>query len=122
VTFDNGAYVVPMDQLAASVVMCTFEPDIANSNAFNGTVTQSLPDSEGLALIFHDSVTKNYPYYRLERNNPRDVFRDAQKDDCKEEIKDAIRDILDEAGCNAGYGYLGFAIFAIMPFVARRKK
>jgi hypothetical protein len=120
VTFNDGAYVIPMDQVTGSVIMCTFEPDIANSNAFNGTVTQSLPDSEGLALIFHDSLTNNYPYYRFEGDDPRKALSD---ENCKEKIKEVIKDKLEEIceeGCNAGFGILVFAIFAFLPF-ARKK-
>jgi hypothetical protein len=123
VTFKDGAYVIPMDQVAGSVIMCTFEPDVANSNAFNGTVAQSLPDSEGLAVIFHDSLTNNYPYYRFEGNRPREALSD---ENCKEKIKEIIKDKKDkleeicEEGCNAGFGILVFAIFAFLPF-ARKK-
>ena len=124
VSFPNGAYVVPMDQVAGSVIMCTFEPDVSNSNAFNGSVAQSLPDSEGLAVIFHDSLTNNYPYYRFEGDNPRVALSDENcKDKIKEEIKDKIEkieDILEEAGCNAGFGFLVFAIFALVPFARKR--
>ena len=125
VSFKDGAYVIPMDQVAGAVVMCTFEPDVTNSNGFNGTVVQSLNDSEGLAVIFHDSLTNNYPYYRFEGSNPRVELSDEKcldkiKDKIKEEIKDKIEHILDEHGCNAGFGILVFAIFALVPLARKR--
>jgi len=74
VTFEKGAYVIPVDQVAGAVVVALFEPDISNSGNYNAAVTQSLSNAEGLALIFHDVTTRNYPYYRLEADNPRDVL------------------------------------------------
>ena len=125
VSLKDGAYVIPMDQVAGSVVMCTFEPDVANSNAFNGTIAQSLPDAEGLALVFYDSLTNNYPYYRFEGNNPREELSDEKcldkiKDKIKDVVKDKIEHILDEHGCNAGFGILVFAIFALVPLSRKR--
>ena len=121
VTFADGAYVVPLDQVAGAVVVALFEPDISNSASYNAAVTQSLGGTEGLALVLHDFDTRNYPYYRLEKNNPRDVLKDPDDkcDDLKDKIKDKINDVLDEVGCNAGYGLL-ILIFAI-PFAMRKK-
>ena len=125
VTFANGAYVVPLDQVAGAVVVSLFEPDNSNSASFNAAVTQSLAGAEGLALILHDFETRNYPYYRLEKSNPREVLKDADdpddpKDKWKDKIKDKIDDILDSAGCNAGYGLL-ILVFAI-PLILKNKK
>ena len=33
-----------------------------------------------------------------------------------------IREILEDHGCNAGFGYLLFAIFAVLPFASRKRK
>jgi hypothetical protein len=120
VTLENGAYVVPMDQVASSVIAMMFEPDNGNNNGANAAVSSSTSSAtNGIALVVHDITSRNYPYYRLEKDNPRKVLPDVnKKDDCK----DNICDILEEAGCNAGYGYLVFAIFAVVPFITRRKK
>jgi hypothetical protein len=118
VVFEHGAYVIPLDQVAGAVAVCTFEPDIANSNGSNGTIAQSLSSAtEGLALVFRDLETNNYPYYRLEKDNPREVLKNKDK---KPEKPCKIEDILEEAGCNAGYGIL--LILFTIPFVLRSKK
>ena len=75
--FPDGAYVVPMDQVTGAVIAMTFEPDITGSNSYNSTVAQS--GSPNLALITHNlsgnmTQTRNYPYYRLELDNPREVL------------------------------------------------
>jgi hypothetical protein len=134
VTLTNGGYVVPLDQLAGAVVLCIFEPDIANSNGYNGTVAQTLTGAEGLAVIFHSQSTNNYPYYRFEGNDPRRVLVDPDTKlickichllECicenKGEIKDKVSDFLDEHGCNVGFGYLVLVLFAAVPFIIRRK-
>jgi hypothetical protein len=121
VVLANGAYVVPMDQVASSVIAMTFEPDNGNNNAANAAITSSTTNvNNGLALVIHDLVSRNYPYYRLEKDNPREVLpdKDKKKDDCKE----IINDIIEEVGCNASYGYLVIAIFAVIPFILRNRK
>jgi hypothetical protein len=118
VTFTNGAYVIPLDQEAGAVAVSTFEPDVSNSNGYNASVAQSLTGAEGLAVVFQSSVTNNYPYYRLEKSNPRDVLVDKDKE-CKTEIPECIEEILDTMGCNAGFGLL-ILIFAA-PFIARKR-
>lgn len=40
VTFENGALVVPMDQVAGNVIAMTFEPDVNDSNGYDGTLVQ----------------------------------------------------------------------------------
>ena len=74
VTFGHGAYVVPLDQTAGAAAVAIFEPDITNSNGFNASVAQTLGGTQGLAVITNDIVTRNYPYYRLEKNNPREAL------------------------------------------------
>jgi len=119
VFLENGAYVIPMDQVASSVIAMMFEPDNGNNNGANAAITSSTSSAtNGIALVMHDFTSRNYPYYRLEKDNPRQVLKDK---DHKGEIRDKIEDILDEAGCNAGSGYLIFTIFALVPFVIRRK-
>ena len=75
VTFPDGAYVVPLDQVSGAVIAMLFEPDVAGSGGYNGTVNQSL-SGEAMALIFHDFTTRDFPYYRLEMDNPRQVLQD----------------------------------------------
>ena len=120
VVLTNGAYVIPMDQVASSVIAMMFEPDNGNNNAANAAITSSTSSAtNGIALVVHDITSRNYPYYRLEKNNPRHVLKDKA---IKEEIREKIEDILEEAGCNASYGYVIFTIFALVPFALRRKK
>jgi Synergist-CTERM protein sorting domain-containing protein len=75
VTFPNGAYVVPMDQVTGAVIAMLFEPDVAGSGGYNGTVNQALT-GEAMPLILHDFTTRDLPYYRLEQDNPRQVLQD----------------------------------------------
>ena len=62
VTFENGAYVFPMDQVAANVLAMTMEPDVVDSEGYNGTLLQSglvTPDANGMIAIYrysHDLV------------------------------------------------------------------
>jgi hypothetical protein len=119
VVFEKGAYVIPLDQIAGAVVIAIFEPDMTASNNYNASVAQTnTNDGEiknGLTVVTHDVTTRNYPYYRLEKNNPRDVLKDKN---CKE-IKDKIDKILDEAGCNTGYGLFVLALLAV-PFMRKK--
>ena len=124
VIFENGAYVIPLDQIAAAVVIAIFEPDMTASNNFNASVAQTNTNSadgtvkNGLAVITHDVTTRNYPYYRLEKSNPRDVLKD--KNACKEEVKKTIRDILEENGCNVGFGFIAFLFLIAVPFMRKK--
>jgi len=74
VTLPSGAYVVPLDQVTGAVALTLFEPDMAGANSYNASVAQSLGDSEALALITHNTTTRDYPYYRLEATGPREVL------------------------------------------------
>jgi len=124
VSLVNGAYVIPLDQEAGAVAIALFEPDITNSNGYNASVAQSAGDwgyDQGLVIITHDPATRNYPYYRLEKDNPRVVFNIPEKgDDCKDKIKDKIDDILNEIGCNAGLSVFAIALIAIILAPIRR--
>ena len=40
VTFPNGAYVIPMDQVSGNVIAMTMEPDVNDSNGYDGTLVQ----------------------------------------------------------------------------------
>ncbi|MCL1875009.1 MAG: hypothetical protein FWF87_01965 [Synergistaceae bacterium] len=125
VVFEEGAYVVPLDQECGAVIVALFEPDISNANSYNSSVAQSLSGSEGLPLVYHDFTTRDYPYYRFEGDNPREYFKEKPGTciPCLPEIppciEDKIEDFLDCMGCNAGFGLLAL-IFAI-PFVWRKK-
>jgi uncharacterized protein YjdB len=76
VSLDKGAYVVPMDQVAGAVIAMLFEPDTDGSASYNSSVLQTTGDAEAFALIFHDITTRNFPYYRLEKDNPRQTIQD----------------------------------------------
>ena len=65
VTFENGAYVIPMDQFAADVIAMTFEPDVRDSNGYDGTLFQ-------YGVVTYDAETKNFPYFRYTGNDPRE--------------------------------------------------
>ena len=67
VTFKNGAYVIPMDQLAADVIAMTFEPDVTDSVGYDGTLYQ-------YGLVTYDANTKDFPIYRYTGNDPRETL------------------------------------------------
>ena len=63
ITFVNGAYVFPMDQVAGNIIALTLEPDVNDTNNYNGTLVQSkivVPDENGVI-----------PIYRFTQDNPR---------------------------------------------------
>ncbi len=64
VTFDSGAYVIPMDQVSANVVGMLFEPDVNDSTNYDGTLVQ-------YGLVTYDKDSQNFPIYRYEKDNPR---------------------------------------------------
>lgn len=64
VAFPQGAYVIPMDQVSGNVIAMTMEPDVNDSNGYDGTLVQ-------YGLITYDGATMNFPIYRYEGNNPR---------------------------------------------------
>jgi len=121
VTFENGAYVIPLDQIAGAVVIAIFEPDMTASDNYNASVAQTNTNStdgavkNGLAIITHDVTTRNYPYYRFEYNNPRDALPE-EKD--KKTIKERLEDIY-ENGCNVGLGFFTLVLLAV-PFMRKR--
>jgi hypothetical protein len=67
VTFERGAYVIPMDQVAGNVMGMLWEPDVRDSYQYNGSLAQS-------KIVSHDTGTDNYAYYRFTKNNPRDLL------------------------------------------------
>lgn len=64
VTFENGAYVFPMDQVAGNVIALLCEPDVTDSNGYDGSLYQ-------YGQIDYDTETLNFPLYRYIGNNPR---------------------------------------------------
>lgn len=64
VTFPNGAVVVPMDQVAGNVIAMLMEPDVNDSNNYDGTLVQ-------YGVVSYDETTLNFPIYRYEGNDPR---------------------------------------------------
>jgi len=55
VTFPDGAYVFPMDQVGANVLAMTMEPDVLDSEGYNGTLLQSkvvAPGPDGMIPIY----------------------------------------------------------------------
>ena len=64
VTFTNGAYVFPMDQVAGNVIAMLCEPDVTDSNGYDGTLYQ-------YKQIDYDKDSKNFPMYRYTGNDPR---------------------------------------------------
>ena len=66
VTFENGAYVFPMDQLAANVIAAICEPDVNDSNGYDGSLVQY-----GKVVADEDN---NYCIYRYTHDNPRETL------------------------------------------------
>ena len=64
VTFTSGAYVFPMDQVASNVIAMLCEPDVTDSNGYDGTLYQ-------YKQIDYDKSTMNFPLYRYTGNDPR---------------------------------------------------
>ena len=64
VTFANGAYVFPMDQVAGNVIALLCEPDVTDSNGYDGSLYQ-------YKQIDYDKETNNFPLYRYTGNDPR---------------------------------------------------
>lgn len=64
VTFPQGAYVIPMDQVSGNVIAMTMEPDVNDSNGYDGTLVQ-------YGLVTYDPTTMNFPIYRYEGDNAR---------------------------------------------------
>lgn len=55
VTFPDGAYVFPMNQVGGNVLAMTMEPDVADSQGYNGTLVQSgivRPAADGTMPIY----------------------------------------------------------------------
>lgn len=57
VTFEKGAYVIPMDQVSGNVIAMIMEPDVNDSNGYDGTLVQ-------YGVVSYDETTKNFPIYR----------------------------------------------------------
>lgn len=64
VTFASGAYVFPMDQVAGNVIAMLCEPDVTDSNGYDGSLYQ-------YKQIDYDKDSKNFPMYRYTGNDPR---------------------------------------------------
>jgi len=55
VTFETGAYVFPMNQVGGNVLAMTMEPDVVDSEGYNGTLLQSGvvdPDANNMLPIY----------------------------------------------------------------------
>ena len=63
VTFANGAYVIPMDQVAGNVIAMLMEPDVTNSLGYDGTLFQ-------YGVVSYDEQN-NFPIYHYTGNDPR---------------------------------------------------
>ena len=63
VTFASGAYVFPMDQVAGNVIAMLCEPDVTDSNGYDGTLYQ-------YKQIDYDKDSKNFPHLPLHGQRP----------------------------------------------------
>ncbi len=63
VTFQSGAYVIPMDQVAGNVIAMLMEPDVTNSLGYDGTLFQ-------YGKVTYDEQG-NFPIYRYTGDDPR---------------------------------------------------
>lgn len=66
-TFEQGAILIPMDQVAGNVLGMLMEPDVGDSGRYNGTLYQ-------FGLLKHDEETKLMPLYRFIGDNPREAL------------------------------------------------
>lgn len=64
VTFASGAYVFPMDQVAGNIIALLCEPDVTDSNGYDGSLYQ-------YKQIDYDKESMNFPLYRYTGDNPR---------------------------------------------------
>lgn len=67
VRFSNGAYVIPMDQVAGNVIAMLMEPDVTDSNGYDGSLYQ-------YGVIEYDEETLDFPIYRYTGDNPRETL------------------------------------------------
>lgn len=67
VRFSNGAYVIPMDQVAGNVIAMLMEPDVTDSNGYDGSLYQ-------YGVIDYDEETLDFPIYRYTGDNPRETL------------------------------------------------
>nr|MCR5826040.1 hypothetical protein [Oscillospiraceae bacterium] len=77
VTFPKGAYVFPMDQLAANVIASILELDDTDSDGYDGTLYQYKCDGVNPTMDY-DRETNNFPLYRYTGNNPRKTLVSSQ--------------------------------------------
>jgi len=100
VTFENGAYVIPMDQITGNIIAVTMEPDVNDSKGYDGTLVQS-------GIVSADPDTQNYPYYRFTIDNPREALPEYKPD---------TQYGGGSSGCNA-MGLWGMLILITVPVV-----
>ena len=90
VTFENGAYVFPMDQVAADVIAMLVEPDVTDSVGYDGTLFQ-------YGVVGYDEVTKDFPLYRYTKNNPRETLVSNTGAPIGDSSKPAVNDKADSS-------------------------
>ncbi|HHT14344.1 MAG TPA: hypothetical protein GXZ86_00525 [Clostridiales bacterium] len=71
-TFEEGALVIPMDQMSGNIIGMLMEPDVGDSANHNGTLFQ-------YGLITYDEKTKTLPLYRYIMDNPRESLKDMMQ-------------------------------------------
>lgn len=71
-TFEEGALVIPMDQMSGNIIGMLMEPDVGDSANHNGTLFQ-------YGLITYDEKTKTLPLYRYITDNPRESLKDMMQ-------------------------------------------
>ncbi len=102
VTFSKGAIVIPMDQVAGNVIAMLLEPDVNDSNGYNGTFVQS-------KIVTYDPTSKNFPYYRYTIDNPRSSLPAPSTPGGSS-----------SGGCNAGFAVL--LLILVVPTVMKNRK
>lgn len=70
--FEEGALVIPMDQMSGNIIGMLMEPDVGDSANHNGTLFQ-------YGLITYDEKTKTLPLYRYITDNPRESLKDMMQ-------------------------------------------
>lgn len=72
VTFENGAIVIPMDQVAGNIAAALMEPDNLDSGSYYTSFAQYMTGEYDWTM--YDAETMDYVYYRYTENDVRNTL------------------------------------------------